>query len=464
MTTVITGGLVLDMSDWIYPSLAPEYLRGSGLANGVLKMQSSRDYNSFAGVPTPSIQALYLELGGTGWGEYDAKGVPHVGTVASAKIYGPDYFNVYLEDINLSAEEFFALLGSPDKMKMFDVLFSGNDIINGSPGNRDFDFRVFGDNLLGGRGDDVINGNGGLDTIDGGAGNDVIRTTPLGTTASQAKINGGGGFDTWSFDRSTTGISVDLESGVSGGDIATGIERVVGSNQADKITGSSSANTLDGGSGDDLISGAAGNDAIYGGSGDNILDGGDGDDSIFGDEGKDQITGGAGDDVIYGQGGFDIINGNMGKDAIRGQDGNDWVVGGKDNDQLYGGAGDDIVYGNMGDDFCSGEAGADLVRGGQGDDYLEGGEGADWMSGDRGNDQISGGAGADTFNFFIGAGIDLITDFSVADGDRIRLEGVTSYTIVRASNGTHIQLNNDDVIHLDGVFPESLRPDSIFFG
>jgi Ca2+-binding RTX toxin-like protein len=214
------------------------------------------------------------------------------------------------------------------------------------------------------------------------------------------------------------------------------------------VTGGGNADLLYGAAGPDTLSGAAGDDTLYGGAGNDSLDGGDGASLMWGEEGDDQISGGSG---------FDNINGNMGNDTAHGNAGDDWVVGGKDNDQVYGDAGNDIVYGNLGNDTVSGGDGNDWVRGGQGDDSVSGGAGNDVVWGDRGDDTVSGGAGADTFRFFSGGGVDRVTDFSYAEGDRVLIEGGATWTLAQSGSDTVVTLaGGADTLVLVGVNLSSL--------
>jgi Ca2+-binding RTX toxin-like protein len=190
-----------------------------------------------------------------------------------------------------------------------------------------------------------------------------------------------------------------------------------------------------------------GNATVYGLEGNDII-------SLA--QGSNYLRGDAGDDSVFGGSGFDDINGNMGADTLRGNDGEDWVVGGKDNDLIFGDAAFDIVYGNMGNDTVDGGAGNDWVRGGQGDDSVTSGAGDDWLWGDRGNDTISGGAGADLFYSFSGAGIDRITDFSYAEGDRLKLEGGPSYSVSQVGADVIVDMGNGDQVILVGVSLASL--------
>jgi Ca2+-binding RTX toxin-like protein len=181
-------------------------------------------------------------------------------------------------------------------------------------------------------------------------------------------------------------------------------------------------------------------------------------------DGMDYLRGEDGDDIIYGGFGFDDVHGNMGNDTVSGGQGGDWVVGGKDNDRLTGDDGDDIVYGNLGNDTCDGGTGADLVRGGQGDDLLAGGAGNDFLSGDLGEDTMSGGSGADIFNSFATAGTDRVTDFSRAEGDRVRLEPGSAWTVSQVGADTVVDITGGGRVVLVGVSMSTLTGDWIFVG
>ncbi|HEY3694294.1 family 16 glycosylhydrolase [Phenylobacterium sp.] len=192
------------------------------------------------------------------------------------------------------------------------------------------------------------------------------------------------------------------------------------------------------------------------------LIGADANDVISDDGSGAYIRGGAGDDRLTGGPGFDDINGNTGDDTVSGGAGDDWVVGGKDQDLLSGDQGDDIVYGNLGNDWCDGGDGNDLIRGGQGDDVLLGQAGNDWLSGDRGNDTLIGGTGADTFHTSGDAGIDRVTDFNPAEGDRVQLDSGTTYTVAQVGADTVINMDGGGQMILVGVSMASLTGAWIF--
>lgn len=203
---------------------------------------------------------------------------------------------------------------------------------------------------------------------------------------------------------------------------------------------------------------------VLGGSATDTLLGNDAGNYLNGGGGNDFLRGFLGDDSIVGGSGFDDTHGNQGNDTVRGGDGPDWVVGGQGNDMLFGDADGDVVYGNLGADTQEGGDGIDWVRGGQGDDSLSGGAGDDWMSGDLGDDALSGGAGADTFHTWGAAGIDRVTDFNRAQGDRVQLDAGTAATASQVGADVVIDMTGGARMILVGVNIASLGGDWIFAG
>jgi len=202
---------------------------------------------------------------------------------------------------------------------------------------------------------------------------------------------------------------------------------------------------------------------MTGGFGNTTLEGGAGADIIVDTGGSNYLRGGDGADRVQGGGGFDDMNGNSGADTLSGGADNDWVVGGRDNDSLSGDLGDDLVYGNLGADTCAGGDGADTLRGGQDDDLLLGGADADYLSGDKGSDTMTGGAGSDIFHSFGDAGLDRISDFSFADGDRLRLDLGTTYSVSQVGSDTVVDMGGGQVV-LAGVSMSSLGSGWLFVG
>jgi Ca2+-binding RTX toxin-like protein len=215
----------------------------------------------------------------------------------------------------------------------------------------------------------------------------------------------------------------------------------------------------------------SGTAAIPGGGADNVtasatmpdVQAGAGDDTIAGFSGPDYLRGGDGDDSIVGGAGFDDINGNKGDDVIDGgAGGDDWLVGGQGNDAITGHVGRHLIYGNLGNDTLHGGTGTETMLGGQGDDVIVGGSAGDFISGDRGSDTLTGGGGADIFHTFSGAGADLVTDFSLAQGDRVQIDAGTTFTISQSGADAIVILASGDELILQNVQAASLPAGTVF--
>jgi len=316
-----------------------------------------------------------------------------------------------------------------------DTLAGGHmpDFLMGYQGADSLSAGAANDELYGDTGADTLSGGDGSDILDGWSGDDVILPG-----ADADDIWGGTGIDTVDFSGELAPLDVTINAPrtvLGAVETMQGIENLVGSAYADNIVGDAADNRLFGGNGADTVRG------------------GDGANYLRGDDGSDSLGGGAG---------FDDINGNVGDDSASGGAGDDWVVGGKDRDVLFGDDGNDLVYGNLGADTCEGGAGADTLRGGQQDDVLLGGAGADFLSGDRDNDTLTGGEDADVFHTFGEAGLDRVTDFSLAQGDRVMLTPGTQYTLAQVGADTVISMTGGGQLTLVGVQMTSLNGAWIF--
>jgi hypothetical protein len=134
---------------------------------------------------------------------------------------------------------------------------------------------------------DRIDARGGADTVNGGAGDDVIRVTTEAHHTVMDEVDGGDGADTLIFTSTTAGATLTLGAGVTGvetvalspagGTAGTNINAALASGVT-AINGNRGANILTGGAGAQTISGGAGNDTMSGGAGDDTLLGSDGGD------------------------------------------------------------------------------------------------------------------------------------------------------------------------------------------
>lgn len=249
---------------------------------------------------------------------------------------------------------------------------AGNDVLNGTGApDTEVDTREtyglpFGhvplapldDTLSGGAGDDILRGGAGDDLLLGGTGRD--------------RMHGGTGRDTYhvddSWDRaiewavSTSWYERDL--------VIASVSYVLGANVED-LQLAEAVTALRG----------------IGNAGDNGLTGNGLDNLLFGRDGNDTLAGGAGRDRLFGEADADRLLGDADADLLDGGEGADTLDGGAGNDLLRGAAGDDLLLARSGGvDTLFGEAGADtldaraerpasafgsLLRGGEGNDlYL----------------------------------------------------------------------------------------------
>ncbi len=151
---------------------------------------------------------------------------------------------------------------------------TGGLLVGGDATNEAIHGTAFADTIGGLGGDDTINGNGGADTLDGGSGDDVLNGGDgddllIGGRGDDA-LNGGAGHDIADYTDATSGITLNLATGVASGgggaDTLSGVEEVRGTAHADTITGDANANILHGGGGVDTLNGGGGNDQLFGGA------------------------------------------------------------------------------------------------------------------------------------------------------------------------------------------------------
>lgn len=172
---------------------------------------------------------------------------------------------------------------------------NGNDILEGGDGL---------DVLNGGDGDDVFkvaagddsshslfnyyNGGAGLDTILGSTGNDFIRLRELGGATGNSgieTIDGGAGYDILSVNGHR-----DLDARTSTGVTLLNIEELHGGNTNNTIHGTDEGIIIKGQRGDDTIFGGLGEDTLFGNEGNDRLDGGDGHDVATFSGNRDDYT------------------------------------------------------------------------------------------------------------------------------------------------------------------------------
>ncbi|ULQ45279.1 Ig-like domain-containing protein [Flagellatimonas centrodinii] len=290
----------------------------------------------------------------------------------------------------------------------------------------------------------------GLNTIIGGAQNDVVTFDAAFTTATTVDLRAGatGGNDSINAGMTTAlitflGQDVDFDAndtlvgGTSTGDevrisATGGAADLTNSTNVETITilddvanGADTSLLIDTNFGDvngqnfQLIDASAldfNEDFVLTATGNIHLDvnSGLGNDTITTNTGNDSIDGGGGNDVINAGSGNNVVNGGAGNDSITVGNGNDSVDGGSGNDTIFGGNGLNTLVGNDGNDEITGGVDVDVIDGGTGNDQIFAGRGNNAGAGDT----LTGGAGADTFYYVERAdsstslsGRDTITDF-----------------------------------------------------
>ncbi|OWJ68737.1 calcium-binding protein [Inquilinus limosus] len=181
------------------------------------------------------------------------------------------------------------------------------------------------------------------------------------------------------------------------------------------VTGTEDANTLYGhDSVGDEINGLGGDDTLNGLNGDDALYGGDGADVLRGGAGADTLDGGAGTDTASYFTGAAGISVNLVTGIGSGGEAQGDVLAGIEN-----------LSGSQGNDSLVGHSGANTLQGWNGNDVLTGSGGQDTLTGGTGADRFVYGSAAQSP---VGAGSDLITDFSHAQGDRIDLAAIDAST------------------------------------
>lgn len=168
---------------------------------------------------------------------------------------------------------------------------------------------------------------GGLATVDGKQ-YQLSRDDP-----NNLKIRLGDGNDRLEVG-SGVRINLTVEGGAGNDFIRTGAgdDRIEGGAGDDEIHSGAGRDYINGSLGNDKLYGEAGHDTVYGGDGDDLVDGGAGDDYLEGGRGKDHLLGAAGRDVLSG--GLD----------------DDLLEGGAGDDRLYAGGGVDRIYGGLSTD------------------------------------------------------------------------------------------------------------------
>ena len=356
----------------------------------------------------------------------------------------------------------------------------------------------------------MLNASGGKDSIDGGAGADVLLG--LGNRLDYS-ISRPGATDIQLTDKAGNVLTVSNVEWFGFADISVQADDLVfnvASPGADHLYGTAGDDTLDGGAGADTLSGGDGGDTYLIDNVGDVIDevvGGVGDDTALValtsagtyklSEQVENATVTAAAGVAVNLTGNDLSNlliGNAAANTLTGGAGNDTLDGGAGADKLVGGSGDDwyivtdsgdlvtelanegvdtvrttlasytlpvnveiLLYAGGGKFSGTGNAMANLIIAGNGGSVLDGGAGDDFLVGGAGNDSLQGGLGDDLFSATDGldtidggAGYDELTglgDYAYYMPIRIN----DSDIVLRNYAGQTITIRNVELFNFNGT-------------
>ena len=246
---------------------------------------------------------------------------------------------------------------------------AGNDLIRGGFGPDTIDAGDGSDQVAGAGGADQLKGGGGgTDTIRGGASSDTLSDED-GLAPGPDTFDGEEGVDRLDYSARVGGVTVDLSAPgrpqLGEGDTVTSIEEVIGGEGPDLLIGTPARDVFEGRGGDDRIASAGGDDAVDGGGGGDRLQSGEGNDGVSGGDGADFISASAGNDRLAGGNGRDTLIGGPGDDRLDTADGAaDTITCGRGADRLRSVVAVNDPYDRFGPGFreeTSGPDAADLL-------------------------------------------------------------------------------------------------------
>ncbi len=261
-------------------------------------------------------QGLDFILQGTNFGNFDAAGFPHSGTLTTFEVAHGERIGMAWNSMSVDVGKFWADVKAGDVNALGNLVFGGADkfdvvgsidgapavVYNGYSGDDVFHLNLSlhgaAIELDGGNGNDTFNYDNNFDAatdrIDGGAGADIVNLTGGSASDLTFAANSMVNVETIALANAAVGYSLTMADG----NVAAG--------QTLKIDGSA------------LINRALSFDGHLETNGSYNVVGGAINDTIIGGQGKDTIAGGAGDDTMTGGAGADQFNftGHFGHDVI----------------------------------------------------------------------------------------------------------------------------------------------------
>nr|WP_269466218.1 M10 family metallopeptidase [Rhizobium leguminosarum] len=407
---------------------------GNSLANTITGGVGNDTLNGAAGADTL--------IGGAGSDIYIVDDLADV--VTEGLNEGTDLIRTVLSSYaltNIANVENLAFIGAGD------FIGTGNALVN---------------TITGGAGNDLLDGGAGNDTLIGGAGNDIYVVDTASDVVTELASAG----------------TDEIRTSLAAYSIAAliNVENLSYTGSANFTgTGNALANMIAGGAGHDLLNGGAGADTLIGGAGDDIYIVDNAGDSVAENAaaGTDTVKTvlasyalgadlenltyiGIGTAAFAGTGNAlnNVLTGGAAADNLSGGAGNDTLLGGAGSDTMSGGTGDDIYVVDIATDLVienanegtdtvqtalasytignnvenltytgsanftgTGNALANTITGGAGNDVLDGG---------ASNDTLIGGAGNDIY--VIDNAVDIVAENVDAGTDTVRTT-LASYTL-----------------------------------
>jgi Ca2+-binding RTX toxin-like protein len=230
--------------------------------------------------------------------------------------------------------------------------------------------------ILGSSGSDKVSLAGGVETVQLGDGDDLVRIGGWGLNAADQidagagvdllRLIGGGVFDLTAVALLDGFEQIRLDEGGTVIMRNGGVVAIEGRAVADTVIHGSGIEQLNLGDGFDTADYSRSTGAVVVNLATGSASGGYAQgDQIVGVEG---VVGSGFNDRLFGSNGGNAMQGGAGKDGIMGAGGADTLDGGDDNDNLLGEDDDDLLMGGSGHDTLDGGAGADTMLGGDGGD------------------------------------------------------------------------------------------------
>ena len=320
----------------------------------------------------------------------------------------------------------------------------GGVTIYGGQGNDTLIGSQFADQIAGGSGNDTLFGNGGNDHLygDSGFNIDLSKRFDLASPDMLTVVNAGS-VGNYAATRDNLAVGNDTIDGGAGDDIVIGdhgvITQIAGTRRlTDNGNVVQVASFNDSTGGNDVVRDLLGNNLVIGGIGADTIDVAGTSSIVIGDNGKVVYSADATRLVSIETVDYDALLG--GNDTITALANSNLVFGGVGADTITTGEGDDTVFGDNGRIDFSATGVLSLLRT---TDTKEASGGDDTITTGRGTKRVFGGVGGDTLTVGQGVSTHAIV---VGDNGHIQLDATGSFALDIASDDYLANLGGNDTV------------------